>query len=483
MSAYKKFAKDVGIIGTANLIIALRGLILLPIITKTLGASGYGIWAQVLITLGLIGPIAAIGLDFTFVRFFAGVKDKKEIQEGFFSILITMFCWGSFIALILFFLATPIANILFSDASASGIVKLTALIIPFSIINLLFLNFFRTFRQMKTYSILMILQNFGEVAMIAYFIFSGFGVFGAVISLLIVRIFMGAITFVMIVSQIGIKIPKFSNIKSYLKFGVPLIPSEFSHWITNSSDRYVIIFFMGIGSVGIYSAAYAVGCIITMFITPLNFVLVPALSKSYYEGNIDEVKNLLSYSLKYLLMLAIPSAFGLSILAKPILQIMTKPEFVPSGSLVIPFIAASMILFCIYAIVGQVIVLVKKTKIIGTVWSVAGLTNLGLNMIFVPKIGILGAAITTLIAFGIATAITSYYSFKYLKFDIYWIFILKSIVASVMMCIVIWYINPIQLLDVLLCIGIGAGIYAAILFLLKGFTREEIRFFRTLFKI
>lgn len=483
MSIYEKFTKDVGIIGITNLITPLGGLILLPIIVKTLGASGYGIWAQVGVTLGLINPIADLTLSYTFVRFFAGVKDKKEIQNGFFSILITMFCWSSFIALILFFLATPIANVLFNDANTIEIVKIVAIIVPFSTINILLLFFFRTYRQMKTFSALTLLQSFGEIAAIAYFVLSGFGVFGAVISILIVRIFMDIVMLVIIVSQIGMKIPNFSNIRSYLKFGVPLIPSQLSSWVVNSSDRYVIGIFRGIASVGIYSAAYGIGSIISMFIAPINFVLVPALSKSYDEGKIDEVKNLLAYSLKYLLMLAIPSAFGVSILAKPILQIMTKPEFVSSGCLIIPFVALSMVLFCIYGVVGQVIVLVKKTRITGTIWVIAGLANLGLNIIFVPKIGILGAAITTLIAFAIATAITAYYSFKFLKFDPNWLFILKSIVASVTMCIIIWYINPIQLLDVLLWIGIGAGIYAGILFLLKGFTREEIKFFRTLLKI
>ena len=483
MSIYEKFTKDVGIIAITNLITPLGGLILLPIIVKTLGASGYGIWAQVLVTLGLINPIADLTLSYTFVRFFAGVKDKKEIQEGFFSILITMFCWSSFIALILFFLATPIANILFNDANAIDIVKIAAIIVPLSTINSLLLFFFRTYRQMKTFSALLLLQNFVEIAAVAYFVLSGFGVFGAVISILIVKFFMDILMFVIIVSQVGMKIPNFSNIRSYLKFGMPLIPSQLSSWVVNSSDRYVIGIFRGIASVGIYSAAYGIGSIISMFLAPLNFVLVPALSKSYDEGKIEEVKNLLSYSLKYLLMLAIPSAFGLSILAKPILQIMTKPEFVSSGCLIIPFVALSMVLFCIYGVVGQVIVLVKKTRITGTIWVIAGLANLGLNIIFVPKIGIFGAAITTLIAFAMATAITSYYSFKFLKFDLNWLFLLKAIVASVIMCIIIWYINPIQLLDVLLWIGIGAGIYAAILFLLKGFTREEIKFFRTLFKI
>lgn len=468
--------------GITNLVLALKSIILLPLITKTLGAEGYGIWAQVGVTLGLLNPIAGLILSYSFVRFFAAVKDKKEIQNGFFSILITQLCWSSFIALVLFFLANPIANTLFGDTNAIDIVKITAIILPFSTINALMISYFRAYLQMKTFSALTIIQSFGELALIMYFVLQGYGVFGVVVSFLIVVIIMDLIMLAMIISQIGIAFPKFSDMRVYLKFSTPLIPTEFANWAVKSSDRYVIAFFMGIGPVGIYSAAYGLSYVISMLTSPFGLLLVPNISKLYDEGKIEDVKTFLAYSFKYILMLIIPSAFGVSILAKHILQIMTRPEFVSSGCLIIPLVAGSLVVLSIYAIFVQVIALVKKNEIVGTIWVIAALTNLGLNVIFVPRIGILGAAITTLIAYVIITAATAYFSVKYLRFDIYWQSILKSIAASIVMCMVIWYLNPTQLFDVLLCIGAGAGIYAAILFLSKAFTEEEIRFFRNLFK-
>lgn len=481
MSIYKKFTKDFGIVGITNIVLALKGIILLPIITKTLGAEGYGIWAQVGITLGLTSPIAGLILSYSFVRFFAAVKDKKEIQNGFFSILITQLCWSSVIALVLFFLATPIANTLFGDTNAVDIVKITAIIIPFSTINALMISYFRAYLQMKTFSALTIIQSFGELAAIMYFLLQGYGIFGAVISLLIVIVIMDLIMLAMIISQIGIGIPKFANMRSYLKFSTPLIPTEFANWAVKSSDRYVIALFMGLAPVGIYSAAYGLANAISMLTNPFGLLLVPNISKLYDEGKIEDVKRFLAYSFKYILMLIIPAAFGVSILAKPILQIMTTPEFVSSGCLIVPFVASSLVLLCIYAILVQVIALVKKNEIVGTIWTIAALTNLGLNVIFVPRIGILGAAITTLIAYVMITAATAYFSVKYLSFTIYWQAILKSIAAAIVMCMVIWYLNPTQLFDVLLCIGAGAVTYAAILLLSKAFTEEEIRFFRDLF--
>ena len=212
--------------------------------------------------------------------------------------------------------------------------------------------------------------------------------------------------------------------------------------------------------------------------------MLPAvLSKYYDENNMNEVKTVLRYSLKYFLAIAIPSAFGLSLLSKPILTILSTPEIASQGYLITPFVALSALLYGAYAVILQIIVLEKKTKITGAIWIMAAILNLGLNLFFIPYIGILGAAITTLLAFALALILISFYSFKYFKFDIDFRFIFKSIFASIVMSLVIIKWNPAGILNILIVIGICAVVYAVILLLLKGVKKEEIAFFRGLFQV
>ena len=44
--SYQKFAKDVLVIGAANVLVALSGILLLPLFTKIPGAHDYGIWTS-----------------------------------------------------------------------------------------------------------------------------------------------------------------------------------------------------------------------------------------------------------------------------------------------------------------------------------------------------------------------------------------------------------------------------------------------------
>lgn len=479
--SYKLFAQRVGFVGIVNLLVSLSGIILLPILTKTLTIEEYGMWVQIIVTITLISPIAGMGLPYTMVRFLAAEKDKKKIQEGFYSIAVFILFTSLAASFLLFVFSEPFAAAFLGNRA--GLIQIISVIIPIECLNGLFLNFFRTFQRIKKYSIFNVLYTYGMVVLVAYSLLSGYGIFGALISFLIARMVVFLLMGSLIVSEIGIKIPNFSHIKEYLSFGLPTVPGNFSAWIVNSSDRYIIGYFLGVAFVGYYSPGYMLGAMISMFMAPIGFMLPAVLSKLYDEGKEGEVKTYLEYSLKYFLMLAIPSVFGLSLLSRPLLIMLSTSEIASYGYLITPFTAVSMLLSGLYSVVAQIIVLVKKTKISGSIWIIAAVVNLGLNFVFIPHFGILGAAMTTLFAYSLAFVLTAYYSFKYFKFDIDFRFILKSILASIVMSLVILKLSPVGTLNVLIVIGICVIVYAGILLLLKGIEKEEIGFFRGLFKI
>ena len=481
MTEYKLFAQRVGLVGIVNLLVSLSGIILLPILTKTLPIGEYGIWVQVIVTITLISPVAGLVLPYTMVRFLAAEKDKTKIQEGFYSIAVFILFTSLVASLLLFIFSEPFAAAFLGDRA--DLIRIISVILPIECLNNLFLNYFRTFQRIKKYSFFNILYTYGMVALVAYSLLSGYGIVGALISFLIARIIVFMLMASLIISEIGVKIPNFSHLKEYLSFGLPTVPGNFSAWIVNSSDRYIIGYFLGVAFVGYYSPGYMLGATVSMYMAPLGFLLPAVLSRLYDEGKEGEVKRYLEYTLKYFLMLAIPSAFGLSFLSRPLLITLSTSEIASYGYLITPFTAVSMVLYGVYSVIAQIIVLVKRTKITGSIWTLAAVINLGLNFLFIPYFGILGAAITTLIAYALAFALTAYYSFKYLKFNIDFRFILKSIFASIVMSLVIIKWSPVGISNILIEIGVCAVVYAAVLLLLKGIRKEEIAFFKELFRI
>lgn len=310
MSEYKLFARRIGLIGIVNIISTLSGFILLPILTKTLSTELYGIWALIGITGSLLALLATLQLNNAIARFFAAEKDVNKIRVGFYSVFTLVFLFNLLIIAMILFLSKPLAITFFGGEEATPFVRLLCFIIPSSALNAICIEYFRALQQVKKYAGFLVLQPILNVLLVSYAVLSGYSLLGALVAGIIVNTISLFLSFFFIYSQIGIGKPDLSVLKPYLAYSLPLLPSVASIWIVEISDRYVIAYFLGIASVGIYSAAYNLGSIVRMFMGPIGTILLPAISNLYDNNKLEELKTHLKYSLKLYLMFAIPSLFG-----------------------------------------------------------------------------------------------------------------------------------------------------------------------------
>jgi O-antigen/teichoic acid export membrane protein len=471
--------KRIGLVGVTNLLVELSGLILLPTLTKNLSIIEYGMWVQIIVTVGLVPAVALLGLPSSMARFMAPAKNKEESREIFYS-LATIIAFAALVAstLILAF-SGIIASALFNGRE--DIVHLLSLLVFLECLIGIPFSYFRISQQIKKYSIFSIARICLMVLLVSYFVHSGRGIQGAVIGMMITAFMFFATMSIFVLADMGMALPRFRNLRNYLAFGMPTVPGNIAGWIVNSSNRYVLGVLLGASAVGYFSPSYALGNMISIFIAPISLILPTVLPRYYDDKQIDEVKLILSISLKYFLTLAIPSAFGLSILSNQMLVVLSTPDIASHGYQVTPFIALGAIFFGAYILVVQVIILKKKTALIGTVWVIAAVLNLGLSFILIPYIDILGAAIATLISFAFTFAVTAYYSNRYLKLEFDVAFTLKSILASIVMSILLVTLSPEGTQEIFQATIIGAAVYFTILILLRGITRSEIYFFKGLF--
>ncbi len=473
----RKTARDTIIVSVANILTFTIGLIQLPLLTKNLGPEGYGLWSQSLATVSLILPFTNLGLGTALVRFLAGEKKKEEIQEGFYSTLLVSLSVHFLIALLVFALSVPLADNFF-DGSVQ-VVRLTAALLLVMPVSTLFMNLIRTFRQITKYSLITIAETGIQLGVLAFLATNDYGVNSIILSLLGIRVGFFLYLFLDTVRQIGIRRPHFTRLKEYLKYGLPLSPRSIAFWLVNLSDRYVIGYFLGTASVGIYAAAYGIGSLPYAVTGTLTFVLLATISKSYDQNRLDEVKVHIDYTLKYFLAIIIPFLFGSGILAEPVLRLFSTAEIAREGRFIVPIIALAVSLLGLHNITMYSLMLKKKTGWMAIIWVAAAALNIGLNIVLVPSIGIMGAALTTLLAYTLGFIFVSYLSYKALPFTFPWKFILKSLLASAVMSGLVWFLND-RNFSVTLTVIFGVVLYAAVLLLAGGFSKTEFRFFLSL---
>jgi O-antigen/teichoic acid export membrane protein len=477
MSTYQKFTKYVFFMGLIHVIAALEGMIVLPVITKFLGVASYGIWTQLRGIVTLIVPFIVLALPAALIRFLSAEKNKREIQEGVYSVLVLVFIIAFIIASLFVIFSGFLAR--FFECSPV-LIKIFSLVIILESLNVIILDVLIAFQEMAKYCFFSIFEMIGQILLIVGAVFIGSGLYGVVLSFLLIRLITFLILFIYVLKKICIIFPTFSPIKKYLYFSLPLLGSGLSYWFVASSDRYLINLFWGVIAVGFYAPAYAMGSLLNFFIYPVTLMLTAVLPKLFDEKKMDEVKNHLKYSLKYFLIVVIPSVFGLSVLSRQLLIIFSTKEIAENAYFITPFIALSILFYGVSCFFCQILVLAKKTKINAMIWAASALLNFGLNLIFIPIFGILAAAITTFLSYLFSFGLIWYFSFKELKFEIDWQFIIKSILASVLMSLFIIQFSSVGLLNALIVIVSAAFIYGILIFLFKGISKKEIYFFKDL---
>jgi O-antigen/teichoic acid export membrane protein len=473
---YSKFGRQVGYTITAQLAGLVLLLIQLPILTRGLGDTLYGTWALISVTITLITPFSVLSLYIAIVRFLAAEKDADVIREDFISTCTIVFITGSALSILMLLLAGPMAELVFRDAGASQYLRLSSILILLNSFNMLVLGFLRTRRMIGLYTILTLAKIVLQLALIVLVFGLGFELEGVIYANIIALFIPDVVAMIIAVRQTGFEIPRFSHMRTYLKWSLPLIPIEVMAWVIQASDRYLVSYFLGVAAAGIFSAAYNIGQYAAFAQVPLGIVLFPNVVKTHGEDRHLETKKYLKYSTKYVMMIAIPAAFGLSILAKPLLAILTTPEFT-SGIIIVPFSAFGSVFYCFYLMGFYVINLVNKTYLALRLLGTAAVLNFVLNIILIPRMGLLGVSLATLISSFALGMLTLVVTRRYINFELSLFFIIKTVFASSVMTLVIWLLNPESIVMVVVSIAAGSVIYFAVLTLLRGFSKEEIAFF------
>lgn len=477
MDEYVKFIKRIGVVGIANILISLSGLIFIPIITKSFSTADYGVWSQVNTFVSLVPNIVNLGLPYTMVRFLAAEKDKTLIRQSFYSMMLLVLASTVVMIVALLVFSNQIATALF-DGSMQ-IMYIVIVMAFFACLDLMLLSYFRTFQQITLYSTFLVLQTY--IGVVVSIVLTWMHqpidvvVLGRLSGFFLVFVAMA----ILIVRELGFT-TKIKSLKDELKFAIPTVPNNVSSWVVDSSDRIMIGVLLGSVAVGCYSPGYSLGNLILMFLTPFA-VLLPAVLPEYYEkGDMEKVDTFLTYSLKYYLLITVPACVGLSLLSKPLLYILTTTVIADSGYMITPLVALGAMFMGIYGIVNNIIILEKKTTILAHIWIAVAVLNVVLNVLAVPYLGIYGAGLATLLCYFFAFAVTLWHCRKYARLPFDYKSIAKIIISSAIMGVFVVIINPIGIIDIVIVVAISVVIYFAALILLKGIDKKEINLIKSM---
>lgn len=197
--------------------------------------------------------------------------------------------------------------------------------------------------------------------------------------------------------------------KTYATYGLPLCIGLLLSYALNSIDVYLIAGIMGEASAGEYNAGYNLAnrSLETLFVW-ISMAITPVAITAMEKEGLNKSREILKDYAATLMWLAFPAATGIALVSKDAGFILG--EGVRDGAVtVMPWIAfAGLINAMMTYYVHRGFMLSGKTY--KFVWALVLplILNIGLNIILIPKFGLMGAVWSTVICYGIAIIIATF---------------------------------------------------------------------------
>lgn len=467
----REFSTGVMIRLVAQLLARSRGFLLLPLVAKTMGPTGYATWVQISITLALLVPVMKLGLDAACVRYLS--TKSSTVGKDYFSMLFLICTFLAVTCGLGYFFKEPISHLLFGPHGNAMYVELLLLFLIARTLYTFLRNYYRVLSETKKYSLVELTTVFASLGGAALIASLGGGLSHLLLAFTLVE---GLAAIVVLIDIIRLTKPfpkiQMANLSSYLHYSIPLIPNALFAWVVMSSDRYIIVHVHDINTAGTYSAAYSMGYLVHFFLTPITFVLFPIISRLWEDQRTTLVKRYLETALGYYVLLAVPAVLGVYTLAPLILTTLTTQEFVVDHVTVL-FILLGFFSHGIYCFFSYILQLKEKTYYLPVSFLIAASLNLMLNLLLIPKYGMSAAALSTFIAYFIHMLIVMFLGTTLLRLSFPHLLLLKTLLASAGMVLVLKVLNPKSFPSLVVASLVGASVYFALMALLRGIGRKQ----------
>ena len=366
-------------------------IVTVPYVSRVLGSSGVGIFSYTLSIVNYFMLVALLGINNYGVRTVAKVRDNKEKLSKTFLGIYSIQLFMSLIMILLY-----IIYIYFFDNSYRLIASIELIYLLSCVFDI---NWF--FFGLEEFKLTVTRNTLLKIfTLLGIFIFVKssndlwlytliFSLSTLITQFILIPYLFRRIKFIKI---------SFDDIKVHIKPIIVLFVPVVAVSLYKIMDKIMLGNLSVINEVGFYEQAEKIVSIPLGIITALGTVMMPRISNLVALKNDIAIKNYMYKSIKFMMFLAFPIAFGLISISHDFVPLFLGDDFVKS-SILLCYLATTII-FISFANVIRTQYLIPKEKDKIYIVSVFGgaLINLITNYLLIPRIDSIGACIGTILA-------------------------------------------------------------------------------------
>lgn len=372
-------------------------------LARMLGPELFGLYALGWAALRLVGAIAPLGLTGGVIRYGSRYvhKDKGRLKDIISRSLFPSLLFGLFAAFILFFLAPWLENI-FASPGLSVVLRGFTIAIPLFVIMRVLLATTRIWQRMQ-YTV--IAEDLGQpianlLLVLAVFLLGGnlLGAVGAAVVswgfAMLLAIYFVLKLFPDFFSVARIKAVTYSEL---LLFSLPTAFAGTFTFLITWMDRILLGLFATTADVGIYQALAQPALIITIILRSLNSIFSPMIANLYQRGETERLEELFKVSTKWGIYLSIPIFLFVCFASQEIMIGLFGDEYA-AGAFPLILLTTGQMVNVSTGAVGFILIMTGHEQVWLKISMISFILNMILNVILIPRLGLIGAAIATAIA-------------------------------------------------------------------------------------
>jgi len=435
-----RLSKNMLIYGVGGFLNRFIGFLLLPVFTSYLTPVDYGISSILSWVAFILTPVFSLGLGAAIAPCYFEDNSFERKRNTLWTAFTLLMISSSGLAIMGAVFAETFSLLALKTSEYHELILLSLLSTCLSILSTpwtLYLQFEERAKLFVTITMLVTLGSIGS-SLILVVVF-GRGIRGWVEAGLIGQVINLVLVLLPAVVKMGVRF-NFSLSKDLLKLSVPLIPSFAFLFLLQHGNRYIIQWFDGLDTLGIYTLGFNFGLVMSLAVSAFQAAWLPFFM-SFVDKH-EEAAFVFGRVLTYYVL-----AFGalttvFFVFAKPIVILFTQPAF-HEGYKVVGLSASSQFFAGVFYILLPGLYFAKEVAYVSLIQGVASVIAMGLNFLLIPSFGLSGAGICVALGFLVMILLTHLWNFnrraRYLSIKYEWMRVgVLGLVYSVYAVLMLW---------------------------------------------
>lgn len=437
------------------------GFVITVLLGRYLGAGDLGLYRMVSTIQTIAMLFAAVGIPAAVIKYVAEYKgDRSKTNSIVSSGVITSLLLGIGFS-VLFYLSSWTFEEIFKMPGLSGLLKILSPVFPFALVGGVLLGFLNGLREMKKYGTATIIQSVLMLVISVSLIYSGFGVAGVVIGVVLSSV--GWCLYLLLITKnyFDITFEDYaSNTKKMLVFGIQIFAVNAINLINYQADIIMIGYLLTANDVGYYAVAVGLSQFFWLIPEAIQSITYPATSEYWGKNNHSALQVMIDKSMKYTACVLFPIGLGTGFFANEIITLIYGDAFIHSV-LPLHILVVGTVVYGVMKSIGSSVTAAGRPDLGVKLVGISATTNILLNLLLIPKFGIGGAAVATCMSLFVATIISILLTIKTLNININLNWIVK---VSGITFLAILFFQHLRQINMYLVALIILGLYVFVIF-------------------